>query len=62
MSLLSYRIRPPACAYGAEPFSVDEIDAHPDCARIWATILALRAEFSGRNTPSRYEPGLELRR
>ena len=34
----------PVEALAAEPLSVAEIDAHPDSARIWATILALRAE------------------
>lgn len=36
---------PPACAFGAEPLSADEIDAHPDSARIWATIMSLREDF-----------------
>lgn len=40
--LLSRRVTIPACAYGAEPFSIHEIDAHPDKARIWATIRDLR--------------------
>lgn len=44
MSLLDATISPPASAYGAEPLTVAEIDAHPDAARIWATIRALRAE------------------
>lgn len=42
--LLDDRVSPPAVAYGAEPYSVAEIDAHPDAARIWATIRAVRAE------------------
>lgn len=28
----------------AEPFGPSEIDGHPDCARIWATITAMREE------------------
>lgn len=31
-----------AAAYCAEPLSTNEIDAHPDAARIWATIQSLR--------------------
>lgn len=34
----------PAIAYKAEPLSVAEIDAHPDRARIWATVAAMRKE------------------
>lgn len=34
----------PPAALVAEPMTVAEIDAHPDCIRLWATILALRAE------------------
>lgn len=44
MSLLDGTISPPVSAYSAEPLSVEEIDTHPDAARIWATIRALRAE------------------
>lgn len=29
-------------AYRAEPLSIAEIDAHPDSARIWATIRAMQ--------------------
>ena len=43
-TLLDDSISIPAAAYGAEPFSVAEIDAHPDRARIWATIRAMREE------------------
>jgi hypothetical protein len=35
---------PPATAYGARAFTVEEIDAHPDRDRIWATIMAMRGE------------------
>lgn len=44
MGLLDDAISPPAAAYGAEPFTVAELDAHPDRDRIWATLRALRAE------------------
>ena len=33
---------PPPPAYRADPYTVNEIDAHPDSARIWATIIAMR--------------------
>lgn len=60
MVLLSHRTRIPAKAYGAEPLSVAEIDAHPDSARIWATIRSLREEVSRkRGYPDRFEPGLD---
>jgi len=38
------RASPPASAYIAEPLSVSEIDAHPDAARIWATVMEAREE------------------
>jgi hypothetical protein len=44
MTLLSPRPAPPPEAYRAKPLSVAEIDAHPDGARIWATVLAMRDE------------------
>lgn len=44
MGLLDDTAQPPAAALAAEPFTLLEIDAHPDANRIWATILALRAE------------------
>lgn len=34
---------PPPSAYGAQPFDVCEIDAHSDADRLWATIVAIRA-------------------
>ncbi len=46
MSLLSYRTTIPAKAYGAEPMTVAEIDAHPDSARLWATIRQMREDYS----------------
>lgn len=44
MTYLDDQVTPPASAYAAEPLAISEIDAHPDGARIWATILAIRAE------------------
>ena len=35
-------------AYRAEPMTTSEIDAHPDRARIWATIHAVRGEMMRR--------------
>lgn len=34
-------------AYRVEPMSVSEVDAHPDAARIWATIMEVRASYDG---------------
>jgi hypothetical protein len=34
-------VDPSPKAYTAEPLTPVEIDAHPDCDRIWATIMAL---------------------
>jgi len=36
---------PPCSAYGAEPWSVEEVDAHPDRDRLWATIVRVRDEM-----------------
>jgi hypothetical protein len=47
MGLLDETLSVPASAYGAEPLAVAEIDAHPDAARIWATIRAMREEHDG---------------
>lgn len=58
MSLLDDTISPPVSAYSAEPLSVEEIDAHPDAARIWATIRALRAEHEAACDD--YEARLEI--
>lgn len=44
MRLLTDPSTPPPEAYRAEPFTVSEIDAHPDAARLWATVQAMRAE------------------
>lgn len=62
MSLLSFRTSLPAAAYGAQPMTTDEIDAHPDSARIWATIAQIRQEHSrsgDRDYPSHLSPGAE---
>lgn len=34
---------PPVSAYRAEPFTIAELDAHPDAGRIWATLQAMKA-------------------
>jgi hypothetical protein len=44
MGLLDATPSAPAAAYGAAPLTVAEIDAHPDTARLWATIMAIREE------------------
>ena len=38
--LLDYT--PPVSAYGARPYTIEELDAHPDADRIWATLRAVR--------------------
>lgn len=48
----------PVEALAAEPLSVAEIDAHPDSARIWATILAMRAEHE-RRVDAAYNEGMD---
>lgn len=45
MGLLDDSTQIPVAAYKAEPFSVAELDAHQDAARVWATVRAMRAEF-----------------
>lgn len=44
ISLLSEAVSVPPAALAVEPMSIDEIDRHPDSARIWATIKVLRDE------------------
>lgn len=39
---------PSVGAYRAAPYTIAEIDAHPDADRIWSTILALRDEAEER--------------
>lgn len=46
MSLL--QSSPPPEALCAEPFSVSELDAHPDAVRLWATVCHVREE-AGRD-------------
>lgn len=58
MGLLDDAISPPASAYGAEPFTVAELDAHPDRDRIWATLRALRAEHEAA-VEDVYDAGFE---
>lgn len=38
-----------------QPMTIDEIDAHPDAARIWATIIALRDAFEDDEDTDRIE-------
>lgn len=45
MGLLDDRQWPSPAAWSAEPLTAEEIDVHPDSARIWATILSLRTEI-----------------
>lgn len=47
----------PVEALAAEPLSVAEIDAHPDSARIWATILAMRNDHE-RLVEEAYQEGI----
>ena len=59
-TLLDDSISPPADAYGAEPLVAADIDAHPDRARLWATIIAMRAEHAqvvDRATEEGYQEG-----
>ncbi len=36
---------PPSEALVAEPYTLEEIDSHPDAIRLWATFLAVTAEY-----------------
>lgn len=42
--LLSESVQPLIGVGNINPYEPHEIDAHPDADRIWATILAIRAE------------------
>lgn len=42
MRLLEHTVQPPVSAYRAQPMTANEIDAHPDGDRIWATIMEMR--------------------
>lgn len=57
MELLEHEVSPPVAAYGAAPLSVAEMDAHPDSARLWATVLAMRAYYE--TVVSEHEDRLE---
>ena len=46
---------PPVAALRAEPFTLSEMDTHPDAARIWATMEAVKAKLW-----EAYENGYEL--
>ena len=50
---------PPASAYGVQPLSVAEVDAHPDSTRIWATIMALR-DTAEQLEKSAYDQGYDM--
>lgn len=56
MGLLTDPNSPPPAALRSEPMTLAEIDAHPDSARIWATIISLRAEAETL-TDEAYEAG-----
>lgn len=53
-SLLHPQVQPHYTALNAEPFTAVEIDEHMDCARIWATVEAIRGEM---NTAVDYAEG-----
>lgn len=60
-SLLSHKISVSPGAMRAKPLTPDEIDAHPDSDRIWATILRMRMDLSvgaDGDYPGSLEPGL----
>lgn len=44
MTWLDDRPDPPMAAHSAAPLTPQEIDAHPDANRIWATIIEIREE------------------
>lgn len=50
---LTFDCSPPPSALVSDPYSVGEIDSHPDADRIWATIIAMREDYIGN--PSRME-------
>ncbi len=50
MSLLD--ASPPVEAYRARPYDVSQLDTHPDAARLWATVVALREECSSEGSLS----------
>lgn len=41
---------PPVAANFVRPYDVAQLDAHPDAARVWATIVAVREECSSEGT------------
>ena len=49
---------PPPEAYRAQPMTVAELDAHPDAARLWATIKAITDWAEGEREAG-YEKGAE---
>jgi len=40
-----YTVLPDFSCIAAKPFTPEEIDSHPDCARIWATIMVIRDQW-----------------
>ena len=36
--------QPPVSAFKSEPYSLEELDEHPNSNRIWATIMAIKEE------------------
>ena len=57
MTLLTDPARATPGAYAADPLNADEIDALPNADRVWATILAMRAEHE--EVSEDYEAQLE---
>ncbi len=61
MNLLSHKVHPTPGAYTAEPLTAAEIDVLPNADRVWATILAVRKEYSSAqwrgDFPNRMEAG-----
>lgn len=54
-SLLEHRVWPTPGAFKSAPLTADEIDAHPDADRIWATIMQMREDASRHHDLSSYK-------
>lgn len=39
-------VQPPVEAWRAAPLTLEELDKHPDAARIWATVMVVRASLA----------------
>lgn len=48
LSFLSDRMDPPIEAYSETPFTVSELDNHPQRGKLWATILEIRKDHLSR--------------